>query len=108
MEGTTIYQGTPEGEALGFYCDMFDGWLLRYRDVIYILYIKSNEEGHGNTTRFLKNLLDRGFTVKISSVVNDRLGHICKNLGFTKVEDYHPYYHDIFDMWVKFREIPQK
>lgn len=92
----------PMGKAIGFTDDKFVGLVLIYNNhTVYINYIAAKNRNCGDTTSFIRGLLEMNFKVKVSSVISDEMEHICRKLGFKKVFERHPYFNnEVFDMWV--------
>ncbi|HUH78701.1 MAG TPA: hypothetical protein VLY83_02265 [Methanoregula sp.] len=66
MTGVRIETGTPEGDALGFFGELFSGWAELMEDQrIYLHYIISRNRNEGNTQALIRNWLYGGYDLHI-------------------------------------------
>ena len=81
MKDFKIDPDSPFGKELGFTTNKFSGWLWRKGNVIYVSFIVSLSESRGNLRNLLKNIHEKGFTIKIPTPF-PRMEKICERLGF--------------------------
>lgn len=72
---------SPFAQKIGFTSGKFFGWLWRKGNVIYISFIESKHESQGNFRELIKNINDKGFTIKVPTPF-PKMEEICKRLGF--------------------------
>jgi hypothetical protein len=74
----------PSDKApFGFHENLFDGWLWKIRDAIWISFIISYHPGKGNFNALIRNILAEGFTVKIPTPLG-QMERIVRKNGYTK------------------------
>jgi len=100
MNAKRIETGTPEGDALGFFGDLFSGWLeLQDNNCLYLHYIISRHKYEGNTQALIRKWLLDGYDV---CVVMPRpvMQHILKKMQFIPAREYFPdQYEDKVEVW---------
>jgi len=102
MNVKRIETGTPEGDALGFFEDLFSGWLeLQDNNCLYLHYIISRHKSEGNTQALIRKWLLEGYDV---CVVMPRpvMQHILKKFQFIPASEYFPnQYEDKVEVWYR-------
>ena len=62
---TLIHLDTPLAKELGFTSDMFEGWLGKDDEYIYISFIESLQPGQGHLSELFDNILKLGYGIKV-------------------------------------------
>jgi hypothetical protein len=102
MQGRRIETGTPEGDALGFYADLFSGWLEIHSDNrLYLYYIISRRRNEGNTQALIRGWLDCGYDVRVV-MPRPVMQHILQKFGFIPSLEYLPgEYDERVEVWYR-------
>jgi hypothetical protein len=102
MAAQRIESGTREGDALGFFSDLFSGWLEMENDNrLYLHYIISRIRGEGNVQALIRGWLDRGFDVRVV-MPRPVMQHILRKFGFAPALEYIPdQYEDLVEVWYR-------
>lgn len=102
MTAYRIETGTPEGDALGFYEDLFSGWLeLKTGSRLYLHYIISRHRDEGNTQALIRRWLDQGYDVRVV-MPRPIMQHILKKFGFLPLQEFLPdQYGDKVEVWYR-------
>ena len=102
MTGQRIETGTPEGNALGFYEDLFSGWLeLKTGRRLYLHYIISRSRDEGNTQALIRGWLEKGYDVRVV-MPRPIMQHILIKFGFLPLQEYLPdQYGDTVEVWYR-------
>lgn len=102
MKDGMINTDSEGGKEIGFTSDLFDGYLWKNNEDIYISFIISLQEGKGNLRRLFDNILKAGFNIKIPTPF-PRMESIIKKLGFihTQVSDKNFCYGETVEIWIK-------
>lgn len=87
------------GKELGFTSDLFEGWLWKNGQTIYISFIISNDPGKGNLSRLFDAIEQRGFKIAVPTPF-DRMQAILKRKGFLPSYEYDGEGEDI-EVWRK-------
>ena len=100
MTATRIETGTPEGDALGFFEDLFSGWLeMEGRDRLYLHYIISRNKNAGNTQNLIRSWLGMGYDVRVV-MPRPIMQHILQKFRFVPDTEYFPnQYEDKVEVW---------
>ena len=83
MEDGQIDLDSENGKIFGFTSELFEGYLWKKKDDIYISFIISKQEGKGNLRKLFNNILQHGFNIKVPTPF-PRMQKIISKLGFTK------------------------
>ena len=102
MTAQRIETGTPEGDALRFYEDLFSGWLeLKTGSRLYLHYIISRYRDEGNTQALIRHWLDLGYDVRVV-MPRPVMQHILLKFGFLPLHEYLPdQYGETVEVWYR-------
>lgn len=102
MTAQYIETGTPEGDALGFFEDIFSGWLVMDSgNRLYLHYIISRHRYEGNAQALIRSWLDRGFDVRVV-MPRPIMQHILKKFGFVPSREcFADQYEDPVEVWCR-------
>ena len=100
MRARRIETGTPEGDALGFFDDLFSGWLeVQDNRCLYLHYIISRHKNEGNTQALIQAWLAEGYDVRVV-MPRPIMQHILKKFQFVPDREYFPdQYEDAVEVW---------
>jgi hypothetical protein len=95
-----IETGTPEGDALGFFEQLFSGWLeTRDDNLLYLHYIISRNRNKGNTQALIRRWLSAGYEVRVV-MPRPVMRHILRKFRFIPSREYFPgEYEDEVEVW---------
>lgn len=83
MKDGHIEIDSENGKIFGFTSDLFEGYLWKKENDIYISFIISIHEGKGNLRKLFDNILRQGFNVKVPTPF-PRMQNILLWLGFNQ------------------------
>jgi hypothetical protein len=100
MTKKRIETGTCEGDALGFYADLFSGWLELCDDCrLYLYCIISRHRNEGNARNLIRRWISDGYDVRVvkpSAIMQ----HILSGFSFEQFHEYLPdHYDDEVEVW---------
>jgi hypothetical protein len=100
MKATRIETGTNEGDALGFFEDLFSGWLeIQDNRCLYLHYIISRHKNEGNTQALIRKWLSDGYDVRVV-MPRPVMQHILGKFQFVPTREYFPdQYEDAVEVW---------
>ena len=99
MEDGQINPDSENGKIFGFTSELFEGYLWKKKNDIYISLIISKQEGKGNLKKLFNNILGQGFNVKVPTPF-PRMQNIVSKLGFIKTFEQEKDFGDI-EVWCK-------
>ncbi len=102
MKTTRIETGTHEGDALGFFEDLFSGWLeITDTQCLYLHYIISRHKNEGNTQELIRKWLSDGYDVRVV-MPRPVMQHILGKFQFIPTREYFPdQYEDAVEVWCR-------
>jgi hypothetical protein len=102
MKTTRIETGTHEGDALGFFEDLFSGWLeITDNQCLYLHYIISRHKNEGNTQALIRKWLSDGYDVRVV-MPRPVMQHILGKFQFIPTREYFPdQYEDAVEVWCR-------
>jgi len=102
MKAKRIETGTPEGDALGFFEDLFSGWLeIQDNHCLYLHYIISRKKNEGNTQALIRRWLSEGYDVRVV-MPRPVMQHILGKFQFIPSKEYFPdQYEDMVEVWCR-------
>jgi hypothetical protein len=87
------------GKLLGFTSDLFDGYLWKTRDIIYISAIISRSPKNGHLKHLFSKIEALGYAIQVPNPLPTMIP-VLKHLGFKPRINYDPEYGSI-DVWIK-------
>ena len=91
--------GDPRVRKYGWQKSKFRGYLSIDGNTIYVSSIWSKDQGKGNFSKLVKNLIKAGFTIKVANPF-PRMEAICKHLGFINKPELWPEMGEMVDCYV--------
>ncbi len=83
----------------GWTSDLFRGYISIVDKTIWISSVWSLQKGKGNFSRFVKNLHEAGFLVKVPGPF-PKMTEICKHMGFINKPEFFPEMDEMIDVYV--------
>jgi len=95
-----IETGSPAGDALGFYEELFSGWLEIYADSrMYLHYIISRRKNEHHTQQLLEMWIQDGYDVRVV-LPRPIMQHILIKFGFEQSSELlADHYEDEVEVW---------
>lgn len=102
MTAKRIETGTPEGDALGFYEDLFSGWIeVKTGGRLYLHWIISRQRDEGNVQVLIRSWLERGYDVRVV-MPRPVMQHILEKFRFLPLHEFLPdQYSDAVEVWYR-------
>lgn len=91
---------TKFAKEIGFTSDLFEGYLWKKNNEIWISLIFSRDERKGNLTRLFNRIHDLGFTIKVPIPLGE-MRSILKKKGFTPIIERNEDHNENINVWVK-------
>jgi hypothetical protein len=100
MTAQRIETGTSEGDALGFFEDLFSGWLeMEAGNRLILHYIISRHKNEGNTQALIRAWLNEGYDVRVV-MPRPIMQHILRKFRFVPRKERFPaQYADAVEVW---------
>lgn len=77
-------------EMIGLDKELFDGYISEVDDGVIISHISSNNQGQGNFSKLLKQLMEKYNWIKVPTPSN-QMTRILEKKGFVMKEEFFPY-----------------
>ncbi len=100
MEDGIIELGTDRAKEFGFIPDLFEGYLWKRENTIFISYIESKFPNKGNFTRLMKEIWNKGFKIAVPTPVAKMRQILIEN-GFKQTFEWFPEAKDNCEIWIK-------
>ena len=102
MAGLRIDTGTPDGDALGFFGELFSGWMeMTGERRLYLFYIISRRKNEGNTQALIRNWLSGGYDLRVV-MPRPVMRHILEKFGFIATYEDMPEHYDYpVEVWYR-------
>jgi hypothetical protein len=94
-----IRLGTDRGRRFGFVPELFDGYMWKAGDAVYISVILSKDEGKGNFRDLVARIRALGFAVKIPTP-SARMAEIVRKNGYREASEWDDAYGCDVALWV--------
>ncbi len=92
------------GKELGFTSNLFEGYLWKTNDIIYISFIVSKQERKGNLTKLFNKILEKGYKIRIPTPIGKMIA-IVKAKGFKQIFVHDELTKETFEVWEKGEKI---
>lgn len=89
-----------KNNPFGFTAELFDGYLCKLGDDIFISLIESREPRKGNFRRLCESIMSQGFILKIPTPLG-RMQEIVEKNGYTHTLEFSVGMQSDVDVWVK-------
>lgn len=100
IDDNCIMPDSEFANELGFVSELFEGYLFKDGDYIYISFIVSKEEAKGNLRRLFKNILDNGYGIKVPCPF-PKMEFIVNKLGFKQTFEFENMTGEDVSVWIK-------